>query len=135
MANDCVGGVAVHTMLGKGQMLCETTSRYSESPEFRFTGMSMGPDRAAKEHISSMTPCLKALKTTDLYLRKNQSLQVIGKYNYGQREGNMENGKQGEVSNETRGAWCKETISNCKQIMAIAMLPIAIPREGLNKPA
>ena len=116
-------------------MLCESNSRYSESPEFRFTGMSMGPDRAAKEHISSMTPCLKALKTTDLYLRKNQSLQVIGKYNYGQREGNMENGKQGEVSNETRGAWCKETISNCKQIMAIAMLPIAIPRAGLNKPA
>jgi hypothetical protein len=72
--------------------------------------MAMGPDKAAKDHISSMTPCLSDLRTQDLRLMKNQSLQVIGKYDYGQFEGNQENGKQGEVSDATFGAWNEETI-------------------------
>jgi len=92
------GGIAVQTMLGDGQMLCETRSAYTEKPEFRFAGVAMGPDKAAKEHISSMTSCLADLKTQDLWLRKNQSLQVIGKYDYVKWAGNSENGRQAEVS-------------------------------------
>jgi hypothetical protein len=45
-----------------------------------------------------MSSCLKDLKTDDLYLRKNQSLKVVGEYNYDDHPGNWENGHIGEVS-------------------------------------
>jgi len=109
------GGVAVETLLGSGKKLCRSDSKYSESPEFRFTGSAMGPDKAAKDHISSMTPCLAMARKEDLWLRRDQSLQVIGKYDYGTREGNMENGRQGEI-------------------MAITMITVEIPKEGLPRP-
>jgi len=124
----------VETMLGNGKMLCRSDTRYSESPEFRFVGSAMGPDKAAKDHISSMTPCLASAKKEDLWLKKSQQLQVIGKYDYGTRQGNMENGKQGEVSSATEEASKEETVSDDKQIMAITMLPVEIPREGVPKP-
>lgn len=44
-----------------------------------------------------MTSCLKGLKTNDLMLKRSQSLELIGKYNYDKHPGNMEDGKQGEV--------------------------------------
>ena len=77
--------------------------------------MVMGGDKAAKEHISSMSECLDDAKPQDLYLRKSQSIKVIGKYDYDKREGNMESGHQGEI-------------------MAIAMMLVEIPRDGLSMP-
>ena len=93
-------------MLSSSEMMCQSDTRYSETPEFVFKGMSTGPDRAAKEHISSMTPCWKNIKNgkspTEQYLRKSQSLKVVGQYSYDRHEGNMEKGKQGEVSDLVR---------------------------------
>jgi hypothetical protein len=95
-------------------MMCQSDSRYSETPEYVFKGMTSGPDKAAKEHISSMTSCRKNVKNgkspNEQYLRKSQSLRVIGQYNYNHHEGNSEKGKQGEVSNTFK--YVNKTLSN-----------------------
>jgi hypothetical protein len=92
------GGTGVEIKLGGGKVLCGSQTVYAEKPEFVYARPNMGADKPARDHISSMTPCLKDLKTQDLNLRKSQSVELIGKYDYEKHAGNVEDGKQGEVS-------------------------------------
>lgn len=49
-----------------------------------------------------MTPCSRNIRNgktiKEQYLQKSQSLSVVGHYDYDRYEGNLEKGKQGEVS-------------------------------------
>jgi hypothetical protein len=46
----------VKTMLGDGKMLCRVESRYTEKPEFKFTGDVMGPDKRGENSVSFYNP-------------------------------------------------------------------------------
>jgi hypothetical protein len=110
------GGIAVRTLLGPGNEICRSTTKYSESPRFVFQGATNGPDKAAKDHISSMTSCRQSWGEKELWLNKSMSVSLRGEYDYGKWPGNLEGGKQGEI-------------------MAITMLPVTVPREGAPKPS
>jgi hypothetical protein len=105
------GGVEIQTKVGSLGLACNSTAQYAERPEYVFRGKQMGTDRVARDHISSMTHC--DLKIP--YMRKDQQWQVIGKYDFDKREGNLENGKQSEI-------------------MAITMVLIETPPGGAPKP-
>jgi hypothetical protein len=81
-----------------------------------FKGVTMGGSKAAKEHISSMSSCRADAKPQEMYLKRSQRLQIVGKYNYDQHEGNLASGHQDEV-------------------MAIGMMIVDIGRNALPVPA
>jgi hypothetical protein len=58
----------------------------------------MGGDKVAADHISSMEGCKNGDITVIKELKKGQSWIVRGSYDYGAHEGNLERGKQAEVS-------------------------------------
>lgn len=90
------GGVEVDLKATQSNSLCRMPAAYSEKPEYVFKGMDMGGEKTAKNHISSMPGCTpKDFKVQSM--NKNQSWVVKGNYDYGKREGNLENGKQSEI--------------------------------------
>jgi hypothetical protein len=78
---------------------CVSTAKYSEKPEYVFKAANMGGDKVATNHISSMTGCEKNLvKTNRMETSKNQTWSLKGNYDYSKKEGNLERGKQADVS-------------------------------------
>lgn len=59
--------------------------------------MSMGDDKTTEKHISSMDGC-KPDEFTVKEMKKDQSWTINGNYDYGVHEGNIEKGKQMDVS-------------------------------------
>jgi len=57
----------------------------------------MEGSKSAKSHISSMSSCLADAKPQEMYLKKSQQLQIVGKYDYDKHEGNLASGHQDEV--------------------------------------
>lgn len=133
------GGVAVDLMIDDDR-LCTLDAAYSETPDYIFTGGYHSDfDRAARDHISSMTLCRESLTdgmdSDHLYLSKDHSLHLVGRYDYSQHAGNVENGRQGAVSDDTQCDSVPETFSNRKQLMAISVLIVEVPLEnGMDRP-
>lgn len=76
-------------------MLCKTSTKYSETPDYIYRGKMMGSDKPAKDHISSMDDCkLGGIAE----MKKSQSWVVKGNYDYAAHEGNLEKNKQADVS-------------------------------------
>jgi hypothetical protein len=91
------GGVQIDIRFSANNSLCKSATVYSESPEYIYRGTSMGDDKVAKDHISSMSGC----KPSDLSIRelkKDQAWFVGGNYDYDKRQGNLERGVQADVS-------------------------------------
>lgn len=84
-------------MTNQNNPLCKTTTKYSETPDYIFRGMSMGADKTTQNHISSMNGC-KAGEYTVQEMKKSQSWIINGNYDYAAHEGNIEKGKQMDVS-------------------------------------
>lgn len=90
------GGIAIDIRATVDKSLCTATSRYSETPEYKYSGTSMGGDKVAVDHISSMPGCTsQEIKVREL--RRGQAWTVKGEYDYAKRDGNLENGRQAEV--------------------------------------
>jgi hypothetical protein len=91
------GGVEIDILATGNNSLCMAKARYSEKPEYIYRGISMGGDKVAKDHISSMPGCenheIKAME-----LKSDQRWYVKGAYDYSRYEGNLEKGRQSEVS-------------------------------------
>lgn len=94
------GGVAVDVLASPSQMVCTTRLNYAESPAFIFRGTLMGDDKPAVNHISSVERCNVGNGAAGgvKEMRKDQAWIVKGRYNYDERPGNIEEGKQGAVS-------------------------------------
>jgi hypothetical protein len=91
------GGVEIDIRADANSSLCTASTRYSESPDYVYKGTSMGGDKVAKNHISSMPGCdNKNIKIREL--KKDQNWLVSGAYDYAKFEGNLEKGMQSEVS-------------------------------------
>jgi hypothetical protein len=91
------GGVDIEIRASGTDTLCTAAAKYGESPDYYYRGTSMGGDKVAKSHISSMGGCTNEnLKVKEL--KKGQSWIVKGNYDYSRFEGNLEAGKQSEVS-------------------------------------
>ncbi|KAE9977574.1 hypothetical protein BLS_001283 [Venturia inaequalis] len=106
------GGIAVDVLASPNQPVCTTNLHYSESPAYIFRGTNMGDDKPAINHISSVERC-KVSRIKEM--KKGQSWTVRGRYNYDDRPGNIEEGKQGAV-------------------MAISIVLIAVPPGGVPSP-
>ncbi|KAF2419607.1 hypothetical protein EJ08DRAFT_706428 [Tothia fuscella] len=76
--------------------VCKGVAKYSETPAYIYRGSSMGGDKVAKDHISSMPGC-GAEGSAGLEVKRDQVWSLKGKYDYDQREGNLENGRQAEI--------------------------------------
>lgn len=111
------GGVAVDLLASPSQMVCTTRLNYAESPSFIFRGTLMGNDKPAVNHISSVERCNVGNGAAGgvKEMRKYQAWIVKGRYNYDERPGNIEEGKQGAV-------------------MAISIVLIAVPPGGVPSP-
>jgi hypothetical protein len=94
------GGVEVDIQMTETSSLCKTQTQYSEKPEyiFRDASMTMGSDKVAINHISSMRGCTNQ-DIGQMEMKKGQSWMIKGDYNYAKHDGNLESGKQSEVSN------------------------------------
>lgn len=91
------GGVDIELLASGTDTLCKATAKYGESPDYNYSGTSMGGDKVAKTHISSMAGCTNEnVKVKEL--KKGQSWSVKGNYDYAKYEGDLEAGKQSEVS-------------------------------------
>lgn len=91
------GGVDIELLSSSTDTLCKATAKYGESPDYNYGGTSMGGDKVAKTHISSMHGCTNdQIKVKEL--KKGQSWSVKGNYDYAKYEGDLEAGKQSEVS-------------------------------------
>jgi hypothetical protein len=91
------GGVDIEIRASNTSALCTATAKYGESPDYFYRGTSMGGDKVAKNHISSMGGCRgENLKVKEL--KRGQSWSVRGNYDFSKYEGNLERGKQSEVS-------------------------------------
>lgn len=91
------GGVDIEIRASSTGTLCKASAKYGESPDYLFRGTSMGGDKVAKSHISSMGGCTSEnLKVKEL--KKGQSWSVKGSYDYSKYEGDLEAGKQSDVS-------------------------------------
>jgi hypothetical protein len=91
------GGVEIDIRFSANDSLCKSTTVYSESPAYIYKGISMGEDKVATDHISSMLGC----KPSDFAVRelkKSQEWFVGGNYDYDKRAGNLEHGVQSNVS-------------------------------------
>lgn len=84
-------------MTNQNTPLCKATTKYAETPEYVFRGMSMGGDKTSENHISSVNGC-KPGDYAVQELTKSQSWVVNGNYDYAAHEGNIEKGKQSDVS-------------------------------------
>jgi hypothetical protein len=94
------GGIEIDINAGPEATLCKTSANYGERNEYIFTKGEMMGDRVAREHISSMSGCSpEEIKSSEYnMLRKDQEWTMKGFFNYDAREGNLESGKQSEVS-------------------------------------
>lgn len=90
------GGIAVDILASPTQPVCTTRLNYAESPGFIFKGtMMMNDDKPAVDHISSLERCqIGQIKE----MKRDQRWIVKGRYNFDERQGNIEEGKQGAVS-------------------------------------
>jgi hypothetical protein len=84
--------------LGDGRTLCKSEARYSESAEYVFSGTVMGDSKPARDHISSMSSCHDEIHNSQAWIKKTQSLQVYASYDYDTHAGNLNEGKQEDVS-------------------------------------
>jgi len=91
------GGVEIDIRMSPSSSLCKSIPKYSETPEYRYKGASMGGDKVAVDHISSMQGCKNEGITGVKELKKGQSWIVRGSYDYKAHEGNLEKGKQAEI--------------------------------------
>lgn len=92
------GGIRFEFEASENKLLCTVTAKYSETPKYKYNGNSMGGDKVALDHISSMNGCRTEKDFNVQELKKSQSWLVRGHYNYTARKGNLERGKQAEVS-------------------------------------
>jgi len=94
------GGLELDVLTKSNSTICTSTAKYAENSEYvyRDAGANMGPDKVAKDHISSMTGCEKN-KMVPGMLTTDQSWQINAKYDYSKKDGNLESGKQADVSN------------------------------------
>ncbi|KAE9982716.1 hypothetical protein EG328_010709 [Venturia inaequalis] len=90
------GGRSLDITTNPDKTLCRTTTKYAETPEYIFKGMSMGDDKTTEKHISSMDGC-KPDEFTVKEMKKDQSWTINGNYDYGVHEGNIEKGKQMDI--------------------------------------
>jgi hypothetical protein len=96
------GGVALEISASPNgaKPLCNSTATYAGTPEYIYQMKDMkgkmGPDEVAKDHISYMPGC-EPEKFQVKEMKRNQNWQVNGYYDYNQRKGNLESGKQGEI--------------------------------------
>jgi hypothetical protein len=110
------GGIAFEFHSSKNTPLCKSTAKYAETPAYKYTGTSMGGDKVARDHISSMPGCQKDTDFKVKELKKDQSWIARGYYNYTAREGNLEQGKQSEVS------FSKQSIPKKLEMMCFLIL-------------
>ncbi|KAF2665343.1 hypothetical protein BT63DRAFT_62241 [Microthyrium microscopicum] len=88
------GGTDIEIRTNNNTQLCNSNARYAETPQYKFTWGKMGDDELAVDHISSMSHC----GVKDTMLSKDQEWSISGKYDFDQRAGNLDHGKQSEVS-------------------------------------
>jgi hypothetical protein len=91
------GGIKIDILANRNSLLCTAKTKYSETLEYVYRGKSMGGDKVAKDHISSMPGC-QHQDIKELELKRDQSWLVHGAYDYSRYEGNLEKGRQSEVS-------------------------------------
>lgn len=129
LVNDIFAGdVSVDINATSQEKVCTTSARYAETPEYRFEGKNMGNDKVAVDHISSMTPCQPVVE----HLTATQNWSVTGTYDYDKRAGNIDRGKQGEVTYSARYSRTKRLIRY--YIMAIGLVWVAVPASGVLAP-
>jgi hypothetical protein len=92
------GGVDIDIRMTPSTSLCKSVTKYSETPAYKYKGTSMGGDKVATNHISSMQGCNEEDITGSQQLKKGQSWSVKGRYDYKKYDGNLERGRQSEVS-------------------------------------
>jgi hypothetical protein len=91
------GGIEVDIQASETNSLCKTQTQYSEKPEYIYRGVAMGGDKISTDHISSMKGCTHD-DITPVQLNKEQAWMVKGDYDYDKFEGNLEAGRQSDVS-------------------------------------
>jgi hypothetical protein len=102
------GGVDVEVQSSPTTTLCRGVAKYSESSAYVYGGSSMGEDKVAKDHISSMAGCAYPdIAKANLDFKPGQQWVLKGNYDYGKYQGNIEGGKQAEV----RMTFCKPPFS------------------------
>jgi hypothetical protein len=75
------GGGEIDILATPNSSICKVKTQYSEKPEYVYRGTSMGGDKVAKDHISSMPSCgNQQIKVEEL--KKNQTWMVRGAYDY-----------------------------------------------------
>ena len=92
------GGIQFEFLASANTSLCRATAKYSETAEYKYKGTSMGGDKVAQDHISSMPGCQKSEDFSIKEIKRDQSWTASGHYNYTARQGNLERGRQADVS-------------------------------------
>jgi hypothetical protein len=107
------GGTMVDVITNRyNDTLCSTEARYSETEEYTYrdTMGAMNGDKLATQHISSMDGCYMRAGPP-AYMTRDQAWRFRGHYDYDLREGNLEHGKQSEVSFQSLS--CLFAATNC----------------------
>lgn len=103
------GGLTVNIASGTGAntTLCDAVAKYSEKPTYVFKGTSMGKDKVAKDHISSMVGC-EAKQIKGWETKRDQQWVIKAEYDFSSRTPDIDGGEPAEV-------------------MGIAMMLVAVP--------